>query len=97
MRVRLGGHLFTVRFVANLRDHGSCEVTQTRDGRVRRVIRLASWNRPRCALGTAIHEAIHASRPDMTESEVRALESDIARMLWRLGYRAGGSSAVRSR
>jgi hypothetical protein len=87
MRVKLGGSDFTIKEVPQLKDHGSCEVTVTRTGKVRRVIRLASWNRPRAMLGTAIHEAIHASRPDMSEAEVRALEADIARLLWRMGYR----------
>ena len=87
MRVKLGGNEFTIKQVPQLKDHGSCEVTVTRTGKVRRVIRLASWNRPRAMLGTAIHEAIHASRPDLSETEVRALEADIARLLWRMGYR----------
>ena len=87
MRVKLGGNEFTVKEVPQLKDHGSCEVTVTRTGKVRRVIRLASWNTPRAMLGTAIHEAIHASRPDLSETEVRALEADIARLLWRMGYR----------
>ena len=87
MRVKLGGNEFTIKQVPQLKDHGSCEVTVTRTGKVRRVIRLASWNTPRAMLGTAIHEAIHASRPDRSETEVRALEADIARLLWRLGYR----------
>lgn len=87
MRVRLGGHPFTVRIVPQLVDHGSCEVTQCRSGKVRRVIRLAAWNTPRQMLGTAVHEAIHASRPDLSESEVRALEADVARLLWALGCR----------
>lgn len=87
MRVRLGGHAFTVRLVPQLADHGSCEVTQCRNGKVRRVIRLATWNTPRQMLGTAVHEAIHASRPDLSETEVRALEADVARLLWTMGYR----------
>lgn len=87
MRVKLGGNDFTVKLVPQLKDHGSCEVTVTRTGKVRRIIRLATRNRPRSMLGTAIHEAIHASRPDMSESEVRALEADIARLLWRMGCR----------
>lgn len=94
MRVRLGGHPFTIRVSAALKDHGSCEVTNTRTGKVRRVIRLASWNSPRCMLGTAIHEAIHASRPDMTEAEVRALEADVARLLWAMGYRRPKSDCI---
>ena len=87
MRVKLGGNEFTIKQVPQLKDHGSCEVTVTRTGKVRRVIRLASWNTPRAMLGTAVHEAIHASRPDLSETEVRALEADIARLLWRMGYR----------
>ncbi len=94
MRVRLGGHPFTVRMSPGLKDHGSCEITHTKTGKVRRVIRLASWNGPRAMLGTAVHEAIHASRPDMTEAEVRALEADVARLLWSLGYRRPKSDCI---
>jgi hypothetical protein len=37
--------------------------------------------------GTCIHEAIHASRPDMTEKEVATLERDILDVIWKRGYR----------
>jgi hypothetical protein len=38
-------------------------------------------------LGTCIHEATHASRPDMTEAEVQKLEADITEIVWKRGYR----------
>jgi hypothetical protein len=96
MRVKLAGRRFTVKFEPRLRCHGVCE-TSDPPGKGDNVIKLASWNRPRTMLGTAIHEAIHASRPDMSESEVLALEADIARLLWRMGYRRQCSDANRSR
>ena len=38
-------------------------------------------------LGTCVHEATHASRPDMSEREVERLEADITEVLWKRGYR----------
>ena len=38
-------------------------------------------------LETWIHESIHASYPSKKETEVRQAGYDIARLLWRLGYR----------
>lgn len=38
-------------------------------------------------LDTIIHEAIHASLPCIAEHEVTVTANDIARLLWRLGWR----------
>ena len=38
-------------------------------------------------LDTAIHEGIHACLPDLDEPAVTQTATDIARLLWRLGYR----------
>lgn len=38
-------------------------------------------------LDTCIHEAIHASRNDLSEQAVVRLASDIATVLWALGFR----------
>lgn len=50
------------------------------------VIRQQNYT-SRDYLGTCIHEATHASRPDMSEAEVKALEADITEILWKRGYR----------
>ena len=38
-------------------------------------------------LETAIHEALHACKWNATEKNVEITAKDIARFLWRLGYR----------
>ena len=38
-------------------------------------------------LETAIHEALHACKWDSNETKVDKTASDIARFLWRLGFR----------
>lgn len=39
------------------------------------------------ALDTLIHEMLHAAMPDITEDAIYETASDIARVLWALGYR----------
>jgi len=50
---------------------------------------------PRCKdyLDTCIHESIHASRPDLSESEVYKLANDITAVLWKLNYRKSSRRA----
>ena len=52
---------------------------------------LLLWINPRLRgkskLETIIHESIHAEFPDMPESKVAAAGENIARLVWRLGYR----------
>lgn len=38
-------------------------------------------------LDTIIHECLHACQPDLAEETVEEVASDIARVLWRMGYR----------
>ena len=38
-------------------------------------------------LDTVIHELLHACQPDLAEETVEETASDIARVLWRMGYR----------
>lgn len=39
------------------------------------------------SLDTAVHESLHACFPSMRENTVERCATDIARFLWRLGYR----------
>uniref|UniRef100_A0A6M3KPZ8 Uncharacterized protein n=1 Tax=viral metagenome TaxID=1070528 RepID=A0A6M3KPZ8_9ZZZZ len=41
----------------------------------------------RIGLETVIHEALHACDPSASEKKVKTIAADIARFLWRLGYR----------
>jgi len=43
----------------------------------------------RVGLETAIHEALHACDWSAKENKVEVTAKDIARFLWRLGYRLG--------
>jgi hypothetical protein len=36
---------------------------------------------------TMVHETLHTSLPDMTESEVERVTQDIVEVLWKRGYR----------
>ena len=38
-------------------------------------------------LDTVIHECLHACQPDLAEETVEEVASDVARVLWRMGYR----------
>ena len=87
MRVRLGKQWFTLRESGNLADCGQCEITRRRSGKVTRVIRVATWQHEEDALDTWVHEAMHAIWPSKPEAEVASASAELARMLWRLGYR----------
>jgi hypothetical protein len=84
MRVRLGGKYWRLRFVPNLNNYGEVEHGDTADTRIIRVrMRQSQYE----MMDTLIHEAMHAARPELDEDAVASASSDIARMLWRLGYR----------
>lgn len=48
---------------------------------------VSSTLTPPKELETWVHEAMHAAHPGMSEARVTRSASDIARLLWRLGYR----------
>jgi hypothetical protein len=87
MRVKMGGHEFEVRQPANMKDFGSCEITRCRNGSVRRIIRLRAKQGERAMLDTALHEGLHACHEEWPEELVRSTATDLARLLWTLGYR----------
>lgn len=84
MRVRLGGKYWKLRFAANLRDYGDMSDPGKASGR---LIRVGTWQGEEDTLDTIIHEALHASRPELDEVAVHATANDLSRLLWRLGYR----------
>jgi hypothetical protein len=84
MRVRLNGKYWTLRFVPNMRDYGD----MVDPGKVRgRIIRVATWQGEQDRMDTTIHEALHALLPFADEECVTKTATDLARLLWRLGYR----------
>lgn len=82
-RVKLGGKrwkVFEVPRVLIPGTHGLCfEDTQE--------IYVSAQDRGEVALDTLIHEALHAQMDYLTEAKVRAQAAELARLLWRLGYR----------
>lgn len=93
MRVTILGRRFRLRFTRDLepRTWGECDSPWTR-GRARELrvrSNLSEFNR----MWTTIHETLHGARWKETESRVDRTSKDIARILWRLGYRrASGAS-----
>jgi hypothetical protein len=91
MLVTLAGQRWTIRWVNWLghrsrrrgRNLGDCDW----DARVIRIVRKVDGHGPRCELDTYIHEALHAIFPWMPEWIVEKAATEMARMLWKLGYR----------
>lgn len=52
-----------------------------------RVVVVPPCGETKDRLDTLIHETLHASKPSLSEAEVVRLAGDIAKVLWRAGYR----------
>jgi hypothetical protein len=63
--------------------HGECDPPETRNKEIRIEKRLGEKE----TLDVIIHEILHASDFYKTEDWIEPVASDIARILWRLGYR----------
>lgn len=50
-------------------------------------IRVLSSLRDEERLDATIHEALHAAHWDLSEEAINATATDLARLLWKLGYR----------
>jgi hypothetical protein len=87
MKARLGGKWFQLRRSGNLGNCGECDTTKHKNGKVDRIIRVATWQAEEDELDTWVHEAMHAIWPAMTEQEVAKSSAELSKMLWRLGYR----------
>jgi len=62
---------------------GLCDAPNTKH----KTIHMAEGQSPLCELDTAIHEGLHACMWDLDEEAVADSARDLARFLWRLGYR----------
>ena len=81
MRIRIRGRYYTFRFgraVPGAVGHYDPD---------RRELVVSPSLRGEQRLDTVIHELLHAALPDLDEDAVNTTASDIARLLWRLGYR----------
>lgn len=83
------GRRYKVRHVSQLRDRGQCDPPDQRG----KEIRIATWLPPQEHLEVAIHEFKHADDwRKYDEGYVARFAEDLARFLWRLGYRRGNQS-----
>jgi hypothetical protein len=88
MRVRLGGRYWELRFVPNLRNAGEVDFGMNLESR---IIRVRLGQSAENMLDTIVHEALHASRPELDEDAVTKTANDVSRLLYRLGYRRQSS------
>ena len=83
MRCKLRGKYWSiVRAILPRSTLGLCEWSSRKI-----TISIARKVRGELELDTTIHELIHACQPDLAEDTVEEVASDIARVLWRMGYR----------
>jgi hypothetical protein len=70
---------------------GYCFLPEPHRGKTKRQYEILVHRGPgsngRLELDTLIHEVTHASFPDAAEEHVHEAASDLARILWDLGYR----------
>jgi len=84
IRVKIMGKIWCLRRLPQLKKlDGWCDDPHAKNKQI------AVWSRLRGLreLDTIIHECIHAGFSDLKEDSVDQFASDLARILWRLGYR----------
>lgn len=86
MRVVIRNKAYQLQFVPKIEQgaKGMCDAPSAAAKRIRVLERLKGQDR----LETIIHELLHACYWDMDEEAIHHPAEDIARVLWRLGYRA---------
>jgi len=84
MRVSVGGRYWHLRFARLASDCGQIDMPGTPNKEIRINLKLDG----ELLLDTVVHELLHAASPELaSEDWVNGTASDIARVLWRLGYR----------
>lgn len=79
MRARIAGKPWRIQFLP-VRYDGQCLLN-------RRVMEIRRSLDGRKLMETMVHEALHAAHWQIDEEYVHETAADIARILWRLGYR----------
>ena len=79
------GRRYGVVFADKL--YGFCDQPENPGSDDDRQITISTDQTDRQLLDTTIHESLHALYPAMSEDDVTTGGTDIARFLWRLGYR----------
>lgn len=83
MKIKILGKLWDLRFVHNLTNRGDC------DSPIKpfKEIRVSSALKGEEKLEVLLHEMFHAACWNLDEEFVEEFAVDVARNLWRLGYR----------
>jgi hypothetical protein len=93
MKVKLLGRMWNLEFTffKNWREqHGSCDAPTEKN----KTIKVHSSLRNRDRLEAILHECRHACDWSRDEEFVHEEAEDMARLLWRLGYRMEGDDEV---
>jgi len=85
MQVNLLGKRWGLRFAPNLGNRGDCDPPNVPKKEIRVDSQLIGEER----LEVLIHEMVHAAGWHIDEQFVERFAADVARALWRLGYRSG--------
>lgn len=87
MRVRIRGKCWDLSFTRTPDDaDGICDPPTAPNKR----IRISHSLRGEKQLDAVIHELLHSAMWDLDEVAINDTATDIARVLWRLGYRKNG-------
>jgi len=81
VKVKLGGKKWAIVSTSDLPNLWGLNMSDEK------VILLNSTAKPKQALDTAIHEAIHGTCPWMEEGAVAEMGTELCNALWKLGYR----------
>lgn len=86
--ITLLGRRWRLRRVRGSKDFGACDPPEA----PRKEIRVRASLRGMAELDTLLHELLHACNWTLDEDHVDRSASDIAKTLWRLGYRKTGDA-----
>lgn len=87
LRVRLRGHEWSVVYRDEMPEAERNYWGVAHEGKIAKRIRIDASLHGKDRLDTEIHEALHAEYPDLDEEAIARGATDIARLLWRIGYR----------
>lgn len=88
MQVKIRGKKWNLRFARLRKDLGYCQPPD----KPNKEILIRSSLKGEELLDTLIHEILHAGDWDKDEPWVDEVATDMARILWKLGYRRNGES-----